>query len=269
MRVTRRDSHPESNPPTNIAPVVIPSTASPHYNKSMPFRNSKETAAAKAKQESSVESPEPFTKLAPCVICKKMIFPSQAPNAVSLTDELNYHFNCFKCMACHCNFEDGQITVVNMMPYHARCTAKAAPVCLFCHGIVSDEAVDWKGMPVHVGCFACNICSKSLVNEAYLEVANSLVCPTCATCKSCGKVLSGSRCVVDNGFTYHPECFSVSSLCEECHEPIRDKKMFVIEDRRWHERCMRCSVCKKVFNDNTPVALVNGQPRHQRCVGHS
>lgn len=174
------------------------------------------------------------------------------------------------------------------------------PSCVKCQKEIGDSdaiELDSEGNKViHESCFSCDHCSKTLLDEEYIqngdmllhsECHKELYTPKCAVCKEFieeeyiehdSKILHSNcfRCIFcqvsigenkfyngDEGIHCHHCFLQKVHTCYACNQKITNEALSAV-DHFWHKTCFVCFLCKNELH-GSPFVSINEEHLHENC----
>ncbi|ESO08804.1 hypothetical protein HELRODRAFT_190613 [Helobdella robusta] len=154
-----------------------------------------------------------------CCICDKKFEDGQVTYEF---DGKHRHEECFKCAQCDALIQTSLFVPHQNSQLCVRCYEdKYALKCKKCQKVINHGGIKVQDTPWHSTCFACKLCSISLLNVKFVTKDNELYCQNCYTekfvkkCVRCGRPITGSD----------------------------DKRYISFEDKSWHCKCFTCCNC--------------------------
>jgi len=151
--------------------------------------------------------PAPAPTVTPCAACGENISGS----AIG-TSSGSYHDSCFACGMCNEVIDSTQgYTMHEGKPHHSLCAKKAsAPGCGVCGEPVVGRSYNVKGKRIHIPCFTCATCKKSL-EGGHLTLDNRFFCSS--ACKNDAPAVAAAATPV----AAEP---AKANFCGECGKPV-------------------------------------------------
>lgn len=157
-----------------------------------------------------------------CADCDELIFTGEYTRALNI----DWHSGHFCCWHCDKSLTGKRYVLKDGHAYCHQCfEAHFANSCLDCGRIIGIDCkeVSYQSMHWHEDCFLCSSCQKSLIGVPFGPKENKLFCGDC----------------YNSNF---------ASKCFECSEIfIPGAKKMEYKNKKWHEKCFCCAVCKKVI----------------------
>lgn len=127
---------------------------------------------------------------------------------------------------------------------------KHSNTCKACGKKISptEQDISYKDMHFMVECFKCDVCGKSIANEAFIYKDEKFSCGPCyedrfsPKCVKCVKPFKpGTKRMEYDGKSYCDGCF----CCSGCDEPIGTKSFVKLEDDIFCQTCFESNLAKK------------------------
>lgn len=186
-----------------------------------------------------------------CNTCSKDI----TSEYVALSEERNYHPDCFCCSICKTSLAGQQyFEMENELFCEDDYHKKFSPTCGGCQQIIKDEYVEVLGLNYHKSCFVCHDCKKPFGGKLFVQFFHS-ISPLTSLDLQFYKY---------NGEPHCNDCYKKkASQCHTCGKPILDKTYSAL-NKTYHLDCFVCAVCSKPFEGGSFVPHED-KPYHQAC----
>ncbi|OAF64306.1 hypothetical protein A3Q56_07988, partial [Intoshia linei] len=145
------------------------------------------------------------------------------------------------CKHCEKTLMGHRYVMKNEFPYHIKCFEQLFSDC--CHLckttiLVDDKNITSNNLHWHGNCFKCFKCEDSLVNKRFVMHEENVYCEDC----------------------YEKE---FAPKCDECKEPFKkNSSKYEYNDKKYHESCFLCKICKKPIADKP---FVNNERHGSVC----
>lgn len=155
---------------------------------------------------------------------------------------MNMSKETIPCSRCGAQCKTGEYFSSPQHPGQFFCKAcmdsirKPDRVCAFCKGEIPASLIakEFQGQFYHTDCYRCGYCKRSLGKNPRM-VDGKLCCENCGqVCCACGKMIEG--CVV------------------------------TVNDKKYHQDCVVCSVCKNVIAAGTPIYMLGDDLCCETCA---
>jgi hypothetical protein len=165
----------------------------------------------------------PDTAKVNCLKCDK---PLESGTVVTIDSVARYHWDCFVCVVCGCQFEESYWEHEGKPYCSDHFFEKAGQRCAKCKDYIYEQVVKAMDATWHFECFVCSSCGQPF-DENYYTVDGKPYCKQDYYRKKgwlCGKcdqlVKSGDKSAL--GKAWHRSCF----VCTECNEPFDERGFF-------------------------------------------
>ncbi|KAJ1516741.1 hypothetical protein HMI55_001522 [Coelomomyces lativittatus] len=162
------------------------------------------------------------------------------PDTVTYANSTSYHSYCFNCAGCKASLADRTYILFKSMHY-----------CDNCYNDLNPEK-----------CAAC----LEKIQGKMLRFLEKNYHPSCLVCRNCRSGLKeGHGIVSPAGGIYCPKCYEEvhKIFCSACNQQIQvadaDSEFYTLNDKRYHVRCFKCSVCSCSLQNSKPFQLNNYQ----------